>query len=62
MTQQDVMQFLSDHKGEWFNTTEIAYFTNQSVGSTICNMKRLRDWGFVKWKIIESRKYIYAYK
>jgi len=52
MGQQDVFDFLKEHKSKWFKSTEIAAALDLSMGSVTSNLKKLRKSNSVKYRTI----------
>ena len=63
MGQQEVFQFLKEHKGKWFTSKDIASNLNVSVGSVTNNLKKLRrtEAEVLNYKM-DGNRYLYKFK
>ncbi|MBD3203113.1 HTH domain-containing protein [Candidatus Woesearchaeota archaeon] len=61
MGQQEVYDYLKNHKNKWFTSKDIAEGLGVSIGSVTSNLKKLRESNFVKYKF-ENNRYYYMYK
>jgi len=64
MSQDEVLSFLENHKGVWFNSTEIAKGLNVGKPQVSSALKKLRKTDFIVFKIVKRRgryqsKFIY---
>jgi len=50
MAQQEVLEYLLKHKGQWKTSNQIAKATKQSRGSTSCNLRALIKGRFITVK------------
>ena len=63
MGQQEVYNFLKEHKGKWFTSKEISKETGVSIGSVTMSLKKLRKSQLIKYKNTGKRnEYHYMYK
>ncbi len=60
MSQGEILKFLQDNPGKFFSSKEISDEIGTSLGNVCQRLKRLRDFGEVRWKK-DKIKYIYAY-
>jgi Mn-dependent DtxR family transcriptional regulator len=61
MGQQEVYDFLKNHRKVWFTSKDISEKLVLSLGSVTNNLKKLRKSGSVKNKLI-GNKYFYMFK
>ena len=50
MGQQEIYDFLKQHKGEWFTSKEISEMLKISIGSVTMSLKKLRKTNMIKFK------------
>ena len=50
MGQQEVYNFLKEHKGKWFTSKQISHETGVSIGSVTMSLKKLRKSQLIKYK------------
>ncbi|MFH1399712.1 MAG: winged helix-turn-helix domain-containing protein [Candidatus Woesearchaeota archaeon] len=69
MGQNDIIQFLKEKPGQWFNAGEISHKLNVSIGSVLACLRRLRKSGLIDFKnqltkvgTVYKNIFIYAFK
>lgn len=63
MGQQEVSDFLRQHRQKWFSSKEIARSLAVSTGSVINNLSKLRKSGNVSYKESNrTNQFLYKYK
>ena len=54
MGQQDILDFLKENKGRWFDRNCIAKATGVETSSAGIVLKKLRNQGAIKWKRVKE--------
>ncbi len=63
MGQQEVYNFLKEHKGKWYTSKQISLETGVSIGSVTMSLKKLRKSQLIKYKNTGKRnEFHYMYK
>lgn len=61
MSQQEIYNFLKEHKDQWFTAREINTYLKLSQGSISNNLKKLRQRNAVDYKRIEKKGFVYCF-
>ena len=61
MGQQEVYDFLSQNKGEWYTSRQISEHLGVSIGSITMSLKKLRKTNLIEYKNTGKRN-TYMYK
>lgn len=60
MGQEEIYEYLKEHTKRWYTSTHISKALKISSGSACTGLRKLRNSGFLKYKIIERN--VYAHK
>lgn len=68
MSQQDVYEFLRQHKKSWFSARDIKEQLDVSIGSITNSLKKLRESKQILYRVVQrksktsNKRQIYEYK